>query len=497
MGFKADTSFLRFLTMGAKGVHQTMVQLRKQGFSPIELERYCGSNKIWSTKVKRLRLPDLLCVKTGLRVEVRAKTALAIKMSDAPDNPDRTWDAGLQDDDLAAFIACNDYGDGPVPAQEAMFVRVGDMRAAVQQSKLGAPKSASEGAERDREWPSTVPKRSGEVIEVTDTKLVVRQFATEHKPERRQTYQLKGRKPYVNVGDHFTAGSSFLAGTPQRLAQLNEFLDLTYDPFEALTSLNQVDRYSAVKSFPYRSDDVTKVIAALEKLISTEQEERIKLEAAGSATHFDSSLGQDIISGIIWGDETSSDMRMEAILILSELGESEFTRDLLKSVAASERFQGSELRQAAIWGLGKAGFRNYASILPYIADKEENVALHAIAAFDRLTPGAVIDQLVAHLTSADEKLAPAASETLRIIGSPLVVQGLIQAYDISPQARNWIVATLGRMQPTLVREQIGEHALLSLLEPMFLCAPGSHWLSSQNIVSDISFLLNQGVSGPE
>ena len=25
-----------------------------------------------------------------------------------------------QDDDLAAFIACNDYGDGPVPAQEAI-----------------------------------------------------------------------------------------------------------------------------------------------------------------------------------------------------------------------------------------------------------------------------------------------------------------------------------------------------------------------------------------
>ena len=32
-----------------------------------KLERYSRSNKIWSTKVKRLRLPDLLCVRTGLR----------------------------------------------------------------------------------------------------------------------------------------------------------------------------------------------------------------------------------------------------------------------------------------------------------------------------------------------------------------------------------------------------------------------------------------------
>ena len=89
MGFKADTSFLRFLSMGAVGVHRTMERFRDRGFEPIELERYCGSNKIWTTKVKRLRLPDLLCVKTGMRAEVRAKSDLKIRMSDAPANPDR------------------------------------------------------------------------------------------------------------------------------------------------------------------------------------------------------------------------------------------------------------------------------------------------------------------------------------------------------------------------------------------------------------------------
>ena len=89
MGFKTDTSFLRFLSMGAKGVSQTIAQMEELGFRPIELERYCSSNKIWTTKVKRLRLPDLLCVKTGLRLEVRAKSDLKIRMSDAPNNPDR------------------------------------------------------------------------------------------------------------------------------------------------------------------------------------------------------------------------------------------------------------------------------------------------------------------------------------------------------------------------------------------------------------------------
>ena len=475
MGFKADTSFLRFLTMGAKGVHQTIRQLESHGFKPIELERYCGSNKIWSTKVKRLRLPDLLCVKTGLRIEVRAKSDLAIKMSDAPDNPDRTWDAGLQNNDLAAFIACFDDGSDRVAAREAMFVRIEDMRRTVNQSKLGAPKSASEGAERDREWPTTVPKRAGEVLEITDSKIVIRQFATDDKPERRQTYQLRGRTPYVNVGNRFEAGTSFLAGVPERLANIDDYLGQTYDPFTDIVSDNQIDRYSAAKSLPYRDDNKIKVLTSLEGLIASEKEERIRLEAAGSATYFGSALGQDTISSFIWEDNASHEMRMEAVLILVELGEGEFTHNLLKEVAGNERFQGSEIRQAAIWGLGKAGFKDYSAILPYIADTEENVALHAIGAFDRNAPDDVINQLIAHLVSGDMQLAPAASETLRIIGSAIVVRNLVQAYDQNAsQGRNWIIATLGRMSPVLVKDLISGHELMSYLEPMFLCAPDSH-----------------------
>lgn len=484
---------MRFLTMGAKGVHQTMAQLRSRGFQPIELERYCGSNKIWMTKIKRLRLPDLLCVRTGLRVEVRAKSDLSIKMSDAPDNPDRVWDAGLQDNDLAAFIACFNDGCGPVVAEEAMFVRIGDMRGSVGQTKLGAPKSASEGAERDREWPSTVPKRAGEVLEVTDRKIVIKQFATDDKPERKQTYQLRGKRSYVEVGDSFEAGTNFIAGVPNNLANINDYLTQTYDPFANLGSDNPVDRYSATKSFPYREDNSNAVVTALENLIASEHEERIRLEAAGSAMYFGSMLGQDTISQLIWDDDSIHEMRMEAVLILVELKTGDFALNLLREIVGHERFQGSEVRQAAIWGLGKAGFKDYNAIIPYIADTEENVALHAIAAFDEDTPNFVIDQLIVHLISGDDRLAPAASETLRIIGTASAIQKMIQAYDQNPQARNWIIATLGRMSSAIVRDQIGGHEALSLLEPMFLCAQGAHWLASEGMTTDISFLLKQNL----
>src|SRR6185503_1964997 len=119
MGFKVETSFLRFLTMGALAAQRVIQAMTAEGLRPIELERYSSSNKIWQTKVKRLRLPDLLCVRTGLRVEVRAKSKLEIKMSDTPTNPGRVWDAGLRDEDIVALVPCNAGEHGPEPAERA------------------------------------------------------------------------------------------------------------------------------------------------------------------------------------------------------------------------------------------------------------------------------------------------------------------------------------------------------------------------------------------
>lgn len=71
MGFKEDADFARFVSMGAAGTAAVAVNLREEhGHNPIELERYAMSNKVWQTKVKRLRLPDLVCVRCGRRIEL-------------------------------------------------------------------------------------------------------------------------------------------------------------------------------------------------------------------------------------------------------------------------------------------------------------------------------------------------------------------------------------------------------------------------------------------
>ena len=493
MGFKADTSFLRFLSMGAVGVHRTMDRLRDRGFEPIELERYCGSNKIWSTKVKRLRVPDLLCVKTGMRAEVRAKTDLKIRMSDAPANPDRVWDAGMRDDDIVALITCFDAEDGPEPAQDAVYFTVGALRVSVERSKLGQPKSASEGAERDRTWPATVPTRDGVVVEVTDERLVVQMNADSARPARRQTYRLRGKSVYVSPGDAFESHASILAGEPPALADLAAYLPRRYAPVEELQSETDVDRYAAVKALRFRDYPRNQILPALEDLVRHETEERVALEAAGTAAALGSEFGQEQVMRFVWDNHERPELRMEAVFILTELGPSAFTREQLGRVVADPRFEGDELRQAAVWALGKAGIKSYQDVLPFIDDADEDVALHAIGAFGADTPRRVIEQLVQDLVAGNVRRAPAASEALRIIASEEVLQALLAVANTRQPVPEWVIATLGRLMPDRVRALLQESPLLEQIAPMLLTAQGAHWLASENISTDIAFLLKQNL----
>ena len=494
MGFKADTSFLRFLSMGAAGVHRTMERLRHRGFEPIELERHCGSNKIWGTKVKRLRLPDLLCVKTGMRTEVRAKTDLKIRMSDAPGNPDRVWDAGLRNDDIIALIACFDTDYGPVPADDAVYFTVGALRASEDKSRLGPPKSASEGAERDRTWPATVPTRDGIVLEVTDKRLIVQMNADAERPARRQTYRLNDKSVYAFPGDSFQGQTSILAGEPSALADLSACLLNRYVPLDDLRSVTDVDRYAAVKALRFRQDPRNQVIPALEDLIRQESEERVALEAAGSAAALGSTFGQEQVARFVWDNDDRPDLRMEAVFILTELGFSSYTRDQLTRIVVDPRFEGDELRQAAVWALGRAGLKCYADVLPLIDDADEDLALHAIGAFGTDTPRSVIDNLVQDLIVGDPRRAPAASEALRVIASDEVLKALVAAANVGQSVPDWIIATLGRLSPDRVRMVLQDSPLLDRVAPMLLTADGAHWLASETIGTDIAFLLKQNLS---
>ena len=116
--YKTDVSFLRAISISAVGTRRVFENLEQQGLQPIELERGSMSFKIWKAiKIKRIRVPDILCLRSGCRVESRAKTKLEITMSHSFSNSERGWDHGLEDEDFIAFVGCHQVSDKPTDWQ--------------------------------------------------------------------------------------------------------------------------------------------------------------------------------------------------------------------------------------------------------------------------------------------------------------------------------------------------------------------------------------------
>ncbi len=160
--FKTDESFLEKISIGAVGTKKVFHDLSNQGHRPIELERGSMSFKIWKgIKIKRVRVPDLLCVDCGKRVESRGKTKLEITMSHSVSTPERGWDFGLNDDDYLALVKCSKSGSGPmdwVAEGPVQYVGIEGMRAAYTKKLVVAeePKGATEGFELRITWPSCI-----------------------------------------------------------------------------------------------------------------------------------------------------------------------------------------------------------------------------------------------------------------------------------------------------------------------------------------------------
>lgn len=493
MGFKTDTSFLRFLTMGALATQHVMGQLAQLGFTPIELERYASSNKIWATKIKRLRLPDIQCIRTGMRVEVRAKSNLEIRMSHAPNNPERHWDAGNADTDVVALVPCRDGDTGPVIAADACFFTFGALRQSVDPNQLSRLKATSEGSEQHLTWPAIVANRPGVVLDVTRTHLSV-EWTGDGKPARRHTYALHGKVPYVGRGEKFVGETQFLAATPSAVADLGPYLAQRYDPLGDLTSTDRVTRYSAAKALAFRNDLHEMAKSLLERQIGIDTDLRVALEVASTAAGLGVPFAAEFIHDVIHG-ESDGPMRMEAIFVVTELGrrgQLEFAIAELDSIAGDRaRFGKDEARQAAVWGLGHAGVRAYAKLLPYLTDPEENVALHAIAAFGTDTPDVVIAGLINGMLTGEPMRAASCSAALHIIGSNTVINALASAAATGHARRAWIISTLGRLAEASVRAALKGNPLLAELEPLLLSSSPSNWLAQEEASASLAFLAKQ------
>jgi hypothetical protein len=493
VGFKSDREFLRNVSIGAIGTRKIAAILRTGGFSIIELERYSSSNMIWTTKIKRLRVPDLLCLKSGARVECRAKGDLKITMSHAVNNPDRAWDKGLRDNDLVAFIRCWPAGDSWVPSDRVALFRVRDMRATQGLAKLERMKSASEGSEVQITWPATVPNSGGRVVEVSGDRIT-----TLLAHGRRQTYRLERQSqsgfclltPHVAAGDTFGEGDTITASCIPNLAEPTLPQCPQYDFCADLDSDSPETVYAGVKALGFLPDLGRKSKTRLEKVMESCEDLRIGLEAAVSLARLGFEQGWDRIARIVAAHNTPRELRMECALILAELPDTR-SIDLLKATMTDTGNE-SELRAAGAWGVAmvSADIRQ-SGLLQHVHDSDELTAVHAIAGASRLISPQTLDSFLEAIGRNDRQ---SAGIVRSLLASPcdFVSEVVRSIRTSSGKRRQWLLYLLGCRGRDACAEFLRSEApeLLQELD-FFWTHHVENWTNRLDVADQISFLREQ------
>ena len=420
------------------------------------------ANKVWQTKVKRLRLPDLLCVRCGLRVEARAKSKLGIVLSHS-DTPGREWDAGgMRDSDLYAFLRA-DLDTFPPRTGLPTFFTTAALRSTASHARRSAPKAASEGSEVTLTWPCWVPSHSGTFTGIDERDRIASCDA--HGRERTYWHWRRWsgeRIVYLDADEHFESGDTIVAG----IVPVPESLDCpgdTWDLLAAIVSEDSSDRYASIKAVGASGRlDLQDQLSAVWSDRSLDW--RIRLEAVVSLARLDGDTWVDIVDGVVSDSAATPEQRMEAVLALSELP-AQVAASALGQVAYDTRHP-PELRAAAAWGLGQGEAARPELLLNLTLDDEVAVALHAISAIDRVTD-AIEQILVNWLNGADHHRGDVAAHLLsrhRRIGP------LLDAHERGGRGRVRALSALGRLPRGAVSLVAGSRLtdeLAELLAPMW------------------------------
>ena len=444
MGFKHDEMFLQYLTMGAICAARVAANLTTHGHRIAELERYTTSNKLWATKIKRLRLPDLFCLSCGVRVEAKGKSKLAIKTSDTTNIPGREWDAGLADDDLFALVRVTWDGRDATASDWVEYFRVGDLRSTIDSSRLGPAKSAGEGAERDRTWPTSGSSKDCEVLAVTENHVRI-----EYSDGRVRNTRIKdGHHVYVTEGEAFSGPDRFLTGVVPKPESVT-CPGPHWNPVDDVASTDPGRRYAAVKALGLcdPSQQIVQILQATWE--SHDEDDRIRLEALGALARHEGTPWMEILAQQVEDDRP--DIAMESVLIMSEIPTPEAGDALVSVLSNAER--PSDLRSAAAWGLGPGGVHaRPVGLVPNIGDEDDDVALHALIAIgESLSTDEVRD--VADLLGGNDRTAASAIQVL-VRNAPVAAPVLFDRMgSITDQReRAWALYGLGQMGRDTIAE---------------------------------------------
>jgi hypothetical protein len=438
--FKTDESFLEKIAMGATATRRTMEDLAHHGHRPLELERGSTSYKIWKRiKIKRIRVPDILCLSCGRRVESRGKSKLEITMSHSSSNPARGWDAGLDDEDHVALVACEKAGEGPLdwrPSEAVQYIPVRDLRAAFRdgQVKSQRPKGAQEGFEVRVTWPAAVADAPG-IVEAVDAETIV--IDTEG-GQRRRVRLRRGMPltPVVAAGERVEKSRIVAAVVPVQTAfpcpggaTLPRYVELT-------RSASLADRYTAAKALGHFQE--AEATQALRERLEDEREHvYVRLEAAagllrrgaaGSGAFFEERLRDDYL-----------ERRLEAVIVLGEVPTAEAVRLLLATLGDHE--QSADVRAGAAWALGSVGGRDaLPALIATFRGLELAVKIEAARALARMARRHLPEVLAALPRSTPEE-RPGIAWALSKAGGFTIADVLPALVD--EDARHWVAYVVG------------------------------------------------------
>jgi len=358
--FKSDESFLRKLAVGAAGTNATIARLGDLGFKPIELERGSSGFKIWKKiKIKRVRVPDILCLNTGLRVESRGKTKLEISMSHSLKDPKRAWDTGMRDNDLVSIGVFEQEDESPVDLKQVSpihFISVRDMRLAFVggQVSITKAKGSEEGSEIRVIWVCAGANRPSEVMAVEPNRVILISI----QEKRRQTIRLNRNKgkitllPQVKVGDILEANQIVASVVPvNTILECPQGVDEAYF-IDKLSSVNLSERYAAAKALRHRG--YTKAKSVLESRMNDPDEDiYVQLEAAAALGAYDDPNGWGFIESKLRSPIMSVPLetQLETVIVVSEIPKDRSESILIEVLQDSSR--DDELRAGAAWALGQ------------------------------------------------------------------------------------------------------------------------------------------------
>ncbi len=453
--FKSDESFLEKLAIGAIGARAVFKNLKCQGHQPIELERGSMSYKIWKQiKIKRLRVPDILCLNCGTRFEARAKTRLEISMSHSRSDPERGWDKGLADQDVVAFLSCSKSGERPIDWQASeliQFITVSALRKAYNEGRvvLTEPKGAQEGFEVRVTWPSVIASSDGVVSAVSQSRLQFRR----HTDSRTISISLKrgaiSLQPLVQIGDHIRVGQIIASVVPVSTAIPCAVTSAESQFEQMLTSPSVADRYTAAKALShFQSSNVSQALLA--RINDDREHIYVRLEAAAGLARAGQADGMKFICRTL--EDQYLEHRLEAVIILGEIDSPE-SAQTLTSVLLDTR-QHAEIRAGAAWALGELQqSESVGALIQVFLELTKPIRIEAARALRKIVAATSANITESFVKGQDDQRAGIAWALSR--------SGRVKVQDLLPlmvddDARRWVAYILGVQNKDALVGQIKE-----------------------------------------